>query len=561
MLFNMRRYLAGSGSFAIIALLLALSARPVYAECNALETAKLLASDSSLGDSFGFSVAVSGDTAIMGAYGNDHAGEDSGAAYVFIRSIGPGGPEWIPQQMLTASNAATGDGFGRALAMAGDTALIAAPNNDDAGSYAGSLYVFTRTDGVWTQWQNLTATDAAPGDFFGRSVDMSGDSLIVGAWGDDDLGGSSGAAYVFTRTDGIWTQQQKLIASDGQWGDFVGVSVSISGDTAIAGAHGDDDAGSFSGSAYVYTRTDGVWTEQQKLEASDAAEDDRFGYAVAVSGETLMVGAYGHAGTGTVYVFNRSGNVWTEVQKLTASDASFGHSFGNSIALSGDHAIVGAERDDHAGSESGSAYVFVRVGGIWVEQQKLIASDAAPSTDFGTSVSISNETVLIGASADDGGGGIGPGSAYMFDLNTTDTDGDLVSDLCDNCLSTPNADQLDQDGDGVGDACDNCPTVPNVSQEDQDADGLGDACDNCVSDSNPGQENLDGDALGDACDLTDDDGDMDVDGDVDGDDISGFVNCFLSESYLGACAAADMDDDGDLDDDDLTLFIAKILVE
>jgi len=319
---------------------------------------KLTASDPAAGDQFGNTVSVSGDTAVVGAWSDDDAGSASGSAYVFTRS----GSTWTQQQKLTASDAAAGDGFGWSVSVWGDTAVVGASSNDDAGSASGSAYIFTRNGSTWTQQAKLTASDAAEGEFFGCSVSVSGDTAVVGAQGNTAMLSRPGSAYVFTRNGSTWTQQAKLTASDAAAGDLFGDPVSVSGDTAVVGAYGNDDAGSWSGSAYVFTRSGGVWTQQAKLTASDAAADDWFGISVSVSGDTAVVGSDwdDDAGrnSGSAYVFKRNGSTWTQQAKLTASDAAEGDWFGVSVSVWGDTAVVGSSFDDDAGLYSGSAYVF-----------------------------------------------------------------------------------------------------------------------------------------------------------------------------------------------------------
>ncbi|MBK8430871.1 MAG: FG-GAP repeat protein [Chloroflexi bacterium] len=362
------------------------------------EQAKLTASDAAANDNFGVSVAVSGDTAVIGAYwDNNDGGIDSGSAYVFTRS----GGVWSEQAKLTASDPAMNDFFGIAVAVSGDTAVIGAYLDDDGGSDSGSAYVFTRTGGVWSQQAKLTASDAAAGDSFGWSVAISGDTAVIGAAMDNDGGENSGSAYVFTRTEGVWSQQAKLTASDAAALDQFGIAVAVSGDTAVIGADGNDDGGSNSGSAYVFTRMGVVWSQQAKLTANDPAMDDWFGSSVAVSGDTAVIGAYGDddggSDSGSAYVFTRTGGVWSQQAKLTASDPAAGDWFGRSVAVSGDTAVIGARGDDDGGDASGSAYVFTRTGGVWSEQAKLTASDAAANDNFGIAVAISGGTAIIGA--------------------------------------------------------------------------------------------------------------------------------------------------------------------
>ena len=325
----------------------------------------------------GYSTSLDGDTMVVGAPFSDLGGMVSAGLVRVFRRDGLG--NWQIEAELTASDAAANDWFGWSVSVSGDTALVGAYGDDDGGSASGSVYVFTRSGGVWSQQAKLTAADAAAVDYFGYSVSVSVDTALVGAPRDDDGGSGSGSAYVFTRSGGVWTQQGKLTASDAAADDNFGKSVSVSGETALIGAPLDDDGGSTSGSAYVFTRSGGVWTEQQKITASDVAAGDYFGYSVSVSGDTAVVGAPndddGGSASGSAYVFTRSSGVWTQQQKLVAADAAADDQFGVSVSLSGDTTVVGALYDDDGGSASGSAYVFTRSGTVWTEQQKIVASE------------------------------------------------------------------------------------------------------------------------------------------------------------------------------------------
>jgi hypothetical protein len=381
------------------------------------QQAKLTAADAAGGDRFGVAVAVSGDTAVVGANAADTpAGSNVGSAYVFVRSAGT----WALQAKLTAADAAAVDNFGISVAISGDTAVVGAYlDSTPAGSNAGSAYVFVRSAGTWAQQQKLTAADAAAGDRFGISVAVSGDTAVVGAYLDDAPAGmDSGSAYVFVRSAGTWAQQQKLTAADAADGDSFGVSVAVSGDTAVVGAYLDDaPAGTNAGSAYVFVRSAGTWAHQQKLAADDAAAVDNFGMSVAVSVDTAVVGAHLEGGTnaGSAYVFVRSAGTWAQQQKLAASDAAANDNFGASVAVSGDTAVVGAPFDDiAAGTDAGSAYVFVRSAGTWAQQQKLAASDADAGDRFGIAVAVSGDTAVVGAYFDDAPVGPDAGSAYVF---------------------------------------------------------------------------------------------------------------------------------------------------
>jgi hypothetical protein len=260
----------------------------------------------------------------------------------------------MAQQKLTAADAAQDDYFGYSVSVSGDYAIVGARYNDDGATSSGSAYIFVRSGTNWTQQAKLTASDAAEGDAFGISVSIDGDYAIVGANGNDDDGSLSGSAYIFKRSGTAWSQQDKLTASDANGADQFGSSVSIDGDYAIVGAQYDDDDGTSSGSAYIFKWDGTSWSEQEKLTASDAAAFDKFGYSVSIDGDYAIVGAHGNddAGSlsGSAYIFNWDGTSWTEQQKITASDANGSDEFGWKVSIAGDYAIIGASRDDDGGS-------------------------------------------------------------------------------------------------------------------------------------------------------------------------------------------------------------------
>lgn len=263
----------------------------------------------------------------------------------------------------------------------------------------------------------LLPSDGEAGDSFGFGVSLSGDTALVGAAGDDDNGFNSGSAYVFLRSDAGWSEQAKLIASDGEELDIFGRSVSISADTALIGASHDDDNGTGSGSAYVFVRSGNVWSEQAKLLARDGAAHDRFGWSVSILGDTALVGADSDDDkgddSGSAYIFGWGDAGWTQQGKLRASDGAVFDFFGASVSLSADSALVGAPFHDGDALDLGSAYVFVRHEDGWIQQAELRASDGERGDHFGASVSIYGDTALVGASGDDDNG-IDSGSAYVF---------------------------------------------------------------------------------------------------------------------------------------------------
>lgn len=382
---------------------------------------RLTASDSAAGDDFGSSVALSGDTALVGAR---NVGITAGSAYVFVRS----GAIWSQQDKL-ASNGAPGDGFGGAVALSGDTALVGAAGNDTAdGADAGSAYVFVRNGTTWDRQEPpLTADDGAAGDNFGSAVALSGETALIGAAQHDTAAGSkAGSAYVFVRSGTVWNQQGPGLAPiDGLALDFFGSSVALSGDTALVGASGVDTISGFNsvsnvGSAYVFIRSGTLWTEQAKLLASDGAANDGFGFSVALDGDTALVGAPVDAtavgpGAGSAYMFARSGTIWTEEAKLTDILGATFDNFGDAVALSGNTAVVGVPNGDTtAGLDNGSAQVFVRAGTSWSRQVKLAASEGAAGGHFGATVALSGNSALVGAPQDDTIAGPDAGSAYVF---------------------------------------------------------------------------------------------------------------------------------------------------
>lgn len=385
-----------------------------------IQPQRLQASNPGATDLFGISVSLSGDTAIVGAYQNNNSGRvDAGSAYVFKRS----GDAWSEQQRLQASDAAAGDYFGFSVAIDGDTAVVSSiMDRNGSGQAAGSVYVFTRSGGVWTQQQRIQPSDAALNDQFGRCVAVSGDTMVISSVADDDGGSNAGSVYIFTNSNGVWTQQQKLQASDRKASANFGHALALDGNTFIIGAWQDNLSGkTAAGAAYVFTRGGGgVWTQQQKLTASDANVHDFFGTSVALSGDTAIVSAplNNQAGNdaGQAYVFNRSAGVWTEQQRLLSSDITDDDYFGGYVALSGDTAVISSLLDDNGGgTDAGAAYVFTRSsGGVWAEQEKFAASDGAANDSFGNSIALSGDAVAVGAYQDDNGGGADAGSIYVF---------------------------------------------------------------------------------------------------------------------------------------------------
>ena len=367
---------------------------------------------------FGISVALSGTTALVGAYYKTiGANGFQGAAYVFKFN----GSTWVQQQELTASDGAVDDYFGNSVALSGTTALIGAYGKTIGGkSKRGAAYVFQDNGVTWSQQQELTANDGATGDYFGQAVALSGTTALVGApYRTVGLNTHQGAGYVFTSNGSTWTQQQELTASDGAANNIFGAAVALSGTTALVGA---PDRNGAHGAAYVFQNSGGNWSQQQELTASNGVGGDYFAAAIALSGSTALFGAAGKAigfnsGQGAAYVFQNSGGTWSQQQELTANDGVQSDSFGASVALSGTTALVGAYYKTIVDTipQQGAAYVFTSNGSTWVQQQELTASDGAVGDYFGWSVALTGTTGLVGAPFHTFGSNTYQGAAYVFD--------------------------------------------------------------------------------------------------------------------------------------------------
>jgi FG-GAP repeat/Divergent InlB B-repeat domain len=390
------------------------------------QQAYLKASNPGASDFFGSAVAITGDTVVVGAYAEDSSttgvnsspnerGTSAGAAYVFTRS----GVTWSQQAYLKASNSGVGDYFGYKVAVSGETVVVGAYGessstrgvgsspDDDAGE-AGAAYVFTRSGVTWSEQAFLKASNTENSDYFGRSVAVAGDTIVVGADGEDssttgingspnEAAVSSGAAYVFTRSGSIWSQQAFLKASNTGANDNFARSVAIAGDTIVVAADGEDsstsgvnsspnEAASASGATYVFTRSGSTWSQQGFLKASNTGGGDKFGMSVAVAGDTLVVGAHLEDSSttgvnsspdetaidaGAAYVFTRSGSTWSQQAYLKASNTGVGDFCGYSVAVSGNTVISGANTEDSStmgidsvpndtgtADNSGAAYIF-----------------------------------------------------------------------------------------------------------------------------------------------------------------------------------------------------------
>jgi hypothetical protein len=387
------------------------------------QTAELIAKNGSANDYLGSVVALSGTTALLGAW-NKTVGMNlaQGAAYVFSPDAG----EWTTSHELRASDGAAGDRFGSAVAIFGNTAVVGAPERAVAGEpNQGVAYVFTLSNGDWAQTQVLEASDGTRNVYFGTAVAISGDHIVIGAPCQSPSGTDcEGAAYVFTLSAGVWEQTAELVAGDAMQLDRLGIAVAISGDTAVVGTPYKMVGSNQVGVAYVFSNSGTRWTQEAELLASDGAAGDNFGLDVAVSGANVLVGAGdktvgSNEYQGVAYVFSSTGGQWSEVQRLQGSDGMANDLFGSAVAISEERALIGAFGRDRG---QGTAYVFEADGGTWVQTQEL-PSAGQTSSAFGAAVGLSSEAGLIGADCTNVGKNICQGVGYIEELRPVVGDG------------------------------------------------------------------------------------------------------------------------------------------
>lgn len=381
------------------------------------EYEKLRAPDGGAYDDFGYAVAVLGDFAIAGAYGDDGiGGTDSGSAYVFRRH----GPDWVFQQKLEPADAATTDYFGYAVELHDDMAIIGAISDEPGGS----VYVFRRTqpNEIWQQVQKIVPPDNAQGDAFGSSIDADGRYMAIGARMDSDVVNDAGSVYIYEYEESIrqWVYLNEFRAHDPAANEWFGEELAMSGDYVVVGLPKDDPNGLGSGSAYVFKRNIGTWIEQAKIVPSDGALEARFGCDVGISGDTVVIGASEDWATskrsGSVYVYRGSDAVWLLQQKLFDSTSVANHwdRFGCGVDIVGDTLLIGAEGSDANGVDFGAAYVYTRLVNTWTPHaQKYFAFDGARVDEFGGAVDLDGSRAIIGAymKSDNGQN---TGAAYMF---------------------------------------------------------------------------------------------------------------------------------------------------
>ena len=422
----------------------------------------------------GRSVSIAGDAAVFGAPGDGETARfppyARGSARVFRRQ----NSTWIEEATLLASDGQAGDHFGIAVAISGDTTVVGADYAPDgAGVRSGAAYIY-RFDGAhWIETQKLTAPNGVENTTFGYSVAISDDTVVIGAPEVGGLGVAAGSVYVYRFDGATWVQQPRLVPSVGRLRDFFGISVALSGDTVLIGANGVAGSGIGTGAAYIFQFADARWVETDKLVAPDGAQFDSFGCSVALFGNTGLIGARGHrampCSRGAAYVFRRDKSGWNLETKLLGSNRTPGDNFGFSVALSGDTALVGAFQDDNNRQGqcdgAGAIHLFRFDHSGWLPIAKLTPKDAVESDNFGIAVALCGDTAMVGAKLGSGENR-NCGAVYGFELSDF-----YAGDL--NCDGAFNGDDIDLFFLALGDPAEYVARLPHCDVMLADMNGNG----------------------------------------------------------------------------------------
>lgn len=382
---------------------------------------KLTASDGQASDGFGIEVAVDGGWAAITSTSRNVG---AGAVYVFQYDNG----NWVERDILVGSDTKQMELFGTSVDIWGNYLVSGAIRHPEVGfgpGEEGAVYIFKLDNGTWMEQAKIQSSDKIKGDEFGHDVAIYQDYILVGA-PFDSAGGkvSAGKAFVFKGSSGNWVQEDSLVASDGDAGENFGRAVDIYGDYAMVGSQ--NPIHDFRGAVYVFQRNGTDWTQIDKLVPNDLQPQDDFGISISMDGDLAIIGAMNgegnEVGSGVAYVFKRDGSTWQQEAKLIGSNAIAAPLFGFRVGISGDYAIVGA-RNQAVGTSvfQGAAYLFKRTGTTWTEVMEIVSSDGDESDSFGNAVAIDGDTVVVGAESDE----LGVGSAYIFTGFMTTSVGDL----------------------------------------------------------------------------------------------------------------------------------------
>lgn len=390
-----------------------------------VEEQKLVASDAMELDSFGFPVAVEDDVILIGATGDDDSGGNSGSVYVFRHD----GSAWVEEQKLLADDGEEFDYFGSMVSLSGETALIGSPYTDDGGS----VYVFVFDGSSWVQNQKLVADDAETGDNFGSAVGLMGDTAVFGVYEDDVNGNDSGSAYVFRYDGSTWAQEQKLVPDDGDANEWFGLSVAIWEDTILVGAPLDDKVGAI----YVYHFDGSVWTNEQKI-LGEGTSMVSFSVHISLCANTAVVGSFA---SDFALLFHEIGGWWTLGETLVAADPEATDSF-QGLALVGNTAVIGVPQDSENGDDSGAVYVLVGATADCNDNGGVDGCDIATETSADcNSNSVPDECDIESGSSPDCNDNAVPDSCDVAEGTSADCNGNLILDECeDRCSADANRD-------------------------------------------------------------------------------------------------------------------------
>lgn len=352
--------------------------------------------NSSVADSlelYGYSTSIYDNIAVVGAPYLSLSETSTGAIFVYEKNSDG---NWIFETMLFHSDSTGNDGLGSSVSVYGDRILAGAPRKSDSFTFQGAAYLFEKdASGAWVETEKFTASDAAENDYYGNAVSIWDDLIVIGAFGKGIF--HTGAAYVFEETGGTWSETARIESDTPSELDYFGHSISIHEDIIVIGAYGDNEIIDMAGAAYVFEKSGTDWNISQQLIASDGETSDLFGYSVSIYNETIAIGARGESdmgeNAGSVYIFDYDGGMWNQTEKLNATDASAQHAFGNSVALNQNLLIIGAPYADSIGA----VYSFELSPSGWNQTEKITATDGSVNHTFGWSVSTQSGYLIVGA--------------------------------------------------------------------------------------------------------------------------------------------------------------------
>jgi hypothetical protein len=378
----------------------------------------ILPDDGKAEDYFGYSAAIDNTTLLVGAHKADIDGiNDAGAAYIFVLTDSG----WHQQAKLIANPAVAEDTLGGNVALKNDVAMLGVMRRDDRGQDSGAVVSFQRDGKKWFQKRIFTAPDGRSGDAFGQSIALTDKFLAIGAPRHDAIGRDSGAVYIYQRAEVDWQLQCILTASDGSEGDLFGISLALDGNTLLVGADLHDEKAKDAGAVYVYQFDENQWNQQTKLMAADGAQTDLFGVRVSLHGDTALVSARRGdienigVDAGSAYIFERIDGQWSQTQKLVAPDGNADDRFGRGVAIGEDRAVVSAMHHDANGNNAGAVYVFEKKSGSWYHKSKILADGGRIEDKFGWNIALSDMTAVISVPHRDDKGS-SSGGVYVIPL-------------------------------------------------------------------------------------------------------------------------------------------------